>query len=330
MIQIQKNVDLKPYTIFKIGGRARYFCEVDSLDDFKEALSWVTENNLSFFILGAGSNVLVADDGFNGLVIRNKASQIYIDGLEVKAEAGASMARMVAEVTKTGLTGFEWAIGIPGTIGGSVRGNAGCFGSEIKDILESVEVFDIEKFKSPDVKSGSRSRRWDYQLKAASCQFRYRDSLFKHRPNLIILSATLKLRRGDKEESLRKIREYSQKRSISQDIGARCAGCIFKNVLWSRRDINKSKLVKNFPELKQFSNQEAIPAAFLMDTIGLKGTKIGSAQISTKHANYFINLGNAKTEEVMVLIGIAKERVQNHYGILLEEEIQYLFSNSRS
>ncbi|MBI2507255.1 MAG: UDP-N-acetylmuramate dehydrogenase [Candidatus Niyogibacteria bacterium] len=276
--------------------------------------------------MGAGSNVLVSDKGFDGLVIKNRANSISVDfgspqtklyaeaGLaapKLYAEAGAQMARVVAESVKAGLAGFEWAIGIPGTIGGSVRGNAGCFGSEMKDVIESVEVFDSEASKS-------------YQLKAKSCEFGYRHSIFKHNPDLIILSTTLKLRAGDSKKSQSIIAEYAKKRALSQDIGQKCAGCIFKNVEWSRKDIHKSDLCMRFSELRQFSDKPNIPAAFLIDQLGLKGKQIGGAKISGRHANYFINIGGATAEDVLTLITIAKEKVQNHYGVFLETEIQLL------
>ena len=268
---------------------------------------------MQLFILGIGSNVLISDKGFNGLVIKNRLQNIKITNTDVHIEAGSTMARVVAETTKARLSGFEWAIGIPGTIGGSIRGNAGCFGFETKDVLESVDVFDINK-------------NTKYKIQNRNCNFGYRDSIFKHSPNLIIFSALFKLKKGNLQESQEKISEYSKMRVASQDIGAQCAGCIFKNVLWSRRDLNKTDLIKRFPELKKFSNQKEIPAAFLIDHLGLKGIKISNAQISRRHANYFINLGNALAEDVIMLIGLAKERVQNYYGILLEEEIHYISS----
>ncbi|MCH7883346.1 UDP-N-acetylmuramate dehydrogenase [Patescibacteria group bacterium] len=313
MMKVLEDIDLKPYTIFKIGGRARYFCEVDSSQEFKEAIRWAGKNNLQLFILGIGSNVLISDEGFSGLVIKNKLENIKIKNTDVYIGAGAPMARVVVETTKAGLSGFEWAIGIPGTIGGSIRGNAGCFGFETKDVLESVDVFDINK-------------NTKYKIQNRNCNFGYRDSIFKHSPNLIIFSALLKLRKGNLQKSQEKISEYSKTRVASQDIGAQCAGCIFKNVLWSRRDLNKTDLIKKFPELKKFSNQKEIPVAFLIDDLGLKGTKIGNAQISRRHANYFINLGNARAQDVIMLIGLTKERIQNHYGILLEEEIHHISS----
>ena len=319
MPDIQENVSLAKHTVFKIGGPARYFCVATSAYDLTEAVSWAKKNSLPFFILGAGSNVLVSDKGFNGLVIKNRADKIESLGGEtakwrfhrLKAEAGAQMASVVAESIKAGLSGFEWAIGIPGTMGGSVRGNAGCFYSEMKDVVEKVSIFNPQFSKAEEFTN-------------EQCRFGYRDSIFKHSPELIILSATLALKKGNPAESQKLIGEYSKKRLQAQDIGAKCAGCIFKNVEWSRKDIDKEKLISIFPELKQFSNQKSIPAGFLIDLLGLKGRRVGGAQISNKHANYFINIGEASAEDVMVLVALAKEKIQNHYGIFLEREIHLL------
>src|SRR3989344_5082612 len=315
MLDIREQVSLKDHTVFKIGAPAKYFCEAKTAEELKDALAWARGSALPFFVWGAGSNVLASDAGFEGLIIKNRADKIRLQteaGLappKLCAEAGAQMARVVAESVKAGLSGFEWAIGIPGTIGGSVRGNAGCFGSEMKDVIESVEVFDSEKAISQ-------------KLDARSCNFSYRHSVFKEKPNLIIISALLRLRKGDSRESQNMISEYSKKRAKSQDIGSKCAGCIFKNVEWSRKDVNKESLLQKYPELKAFSGQKSVPAGFLLDFLGLKGTKAGAVQISEKHANYFINLGGATAAEVIALINTAKEKIQNRYGISLEEEIQ--------
>ena len=182
---------------------------------------------------------------------------------------------------------------------------------EIKNVIESVDVLD----------SLNANR---HTLNAEKCSFSYRHSVFKENPNLIILSATLKLQTGDSKKSQSLIAEYAKKRAESQDIGEKCAGCIFKNVEWSRKDLSKARLLTKFPELKQFSGKSSIPAGFLIDHLGLKGRKIGGAEISHRHANYFINIGGATSEDVLMLVGLAKERVQNHYGIYLEKEIHLL------
>ena len=320
MLNIQENIELASHTVFKIGGPAKYFCETASANELAEAVLWAKEKNVPFFVLGAGSNVLVSDKGFDGLVIKNRANKTELLGDpsakrrrgRLKTESGAQMARVVAESIKAGLAGFEWAIGIPGTIGGSVRGNAGCFGSEMKDVVESVDVF--------DAKNEANSK-----LLTANCDFGYRDSIFKHNLNLVILSATLRLANGDPKKSQSLVAEYAKKRAESQDIGQKCAGCIFKNVEWSRKDIDKTFMLEKFPELKQFSNQKSIPAGFLIDFLGLKNSKVGGAEISAKHANYFINTGGAVAEDVLTLAAMVKEKIQNHYGVYLEEEIQKLF-----
>lgn len=309
-IEINENVILAPYTIYKIGGPANFFAEVKSASDLEQALEFVSLNRV-FFILGAGSNVLVSDKGFDGLVIRLNGGGIRVDEERVVADAGVMMPRAVLETVKNGFTGFEWGIGIPGTIGGSVRGNAGCFGGEMKDAIESVEVFDsIHNTK--------------YTIQNTECEFAYRDSIFKHRSELVILSATLKLPKGDPRFIQENIKKIIAERVEKQDIGAKSCGCIFKNVPWDRKDIKKEKLLKKFPELEKFSVHPNIPASYLIDWSYLKGTQMGRVYVSPKHANYFVNEGGATAEEIIILISLVKDTVRRKYGILLEEEIQYI------
>ena len=162
MIRIQENIPLAPLTVFKIGGSARYFCEATTPEEVREAVSYAQTHKVSFVVLGAGSNTLVADEGYSGLVIKMQMRTISVKENTVTAGAGASMAQVVVASVGAGLTGFEWAIGVPGTIGGSVVGNAGCFGGEMKDVIEAVELLDTE---SGDVNV----------LKNAECHFAYRE-----------------------------------------------------------------------------------------------------------------------------------------------------------
>ena len=310
-IVVKENVSLKPHTVFKIGGPARFFVEVKSSQEFKEALGFAKEKAAPFFIAGAGSNILISDKGFDGVFIKNLANKIDIKGEEVFCESGAMMPYIAAEAAKAGLSGFEWGIGVPGTVGGSVRGNAGCYGGEMKDVVRSVEVFNSDTATS-------------YRLQAINCGFSYRDSIFKKNPGLVVLSATLELKKGDETAIRARMRVLTERRGETQDIGAKCAGCIFKNVLWARRDINKREFLGRFPVFSRFENDSAISAGFLIDEAGLKGKKIGGAQISRKHANFFINSGGATAEDVVMLVAVAKEYVHRKFGILLEEEIQYV------
>jgi len=311
MIQIKKNIALAPYTIYKIGGNSRFFVEVKNAQELKEATLFAKEKNLTYVILGAGSNVLISDNGFNGLVIRMTGGEIKVDGERIIVDAGVMMARAVVESGRAGLRGFEWGIGVPGTIGGSIRGNAGCFGGEMKDVVESVEVFDFQTATS-------------YKLQATSCAFEYRSSFFKTHPELIIVSVIFRLQKGDSQTILQEIGRIAQERIAKQDIGTKSCGCIFKNVPWPPDDSNAKKLCAQFPELMVFRDRATIPSAFLIDACGLKGRCEGSICISDKHANFFINGGGGKSEEVMTLIRTVKKEVKKKYDIDLQEEIHLI------
>ena len=290
--EIKENILLAPYTVFKIGGPARFFCEVKDKEDLAEAFLLAKEKSLPVFVLGAGSNVLVSDEGFAGLVIKINFGGLNVvptqgrdGGSKIVASAGVSMARAVNFAAENNLGGFEWGVGIPGTIGGSVFGNAGCYGWEIKDVVDSVEIFDGESFKN---------------LRNSECRFTYRDSIFKKHPDWIIFGATLKLAPAGPKESRAKILEYSKKRAVSQNIGSECAGCIFKNP------------------------KPDMAAGFLIDAAGLRGKQFGKAMVSKKHANFIINTGGATARDVRALIGLVKAEVQKKHGVLLEEEIRII------
>src|SRR3989344_8971617 len=190
-MNIQEHIALMPYTYMKVGGPARFFVEVKTEKELREAVVWAKNKNISVVVLGAGSNVLVADKGFDGLVVRICCSQLSCDGERIYAGAGVSMAQVSAFSLQNKLTGFEWAVGIPGTVGGSVYGNAGCFGGEMKDVVDDVTVFDIKTSKS-------------YKLKVISCNFAYRESIFKKQKNLIVVGATLRLKHVSDEEKKEK------------------------------------------------------------------------------------------------------------------------------
>lgn len=286
-MEIKENVFLKPFTVFQVGGPARFFCEAGSKEEIVKALNWAKEKNLPYFLLGLGSNILVSDRGFPGLVIKLENNSVRRDGERVYAEAGAKMAEIVNFSLQNGLVGFEWAIGVPGTIGGSVRGNAGCFGSEMKDAVDKIEIY--------NARLGGTG--W---LENKECKFSYRHSIFKEKPELIVLTAVLKLRQGEPIKSRETVRELTGKRVLTQDIGSKTAGCVFKNP------------------------SSEIRVGALVDKAGLKGTRIGGAVVSEKHANFVINTGEASAEDIVMLIGLIKERVHRRFDVLLEEEIQYV------
>lgn len=311
MIEVKEHIALAPYTIYKIGGPARFFVEVTDAQDLCEALEFAANKNIVYVILGAGSNVLISDNGFDGLVIRMTGGNIRVEDERIAVDAGVMMARAVMESGRAGLRGFEWGIGVPGTIGGSIRGNAGCFGGEMKDVVESVEVFDMNT---------QEMTHFSYQ----DCGFGYRSSFFKTHPEWIVVSATLRLQKGNQQTIQQEIGRIAQERIAKQDIGTKSCGCIFKNVPWPSDISDKETYCAQFPELAAFRERTVIPSAFLIDKCGLKGICVGSICISDKHANFFINSGGGKSEEVIALIATTKKEVKKKYGIDLEEEIHLI------
>lgn len=311
---IRRNVLLKEYTTFKIGGPAQYFFEAKSKQDIIEAVSWAKRKRLPFFILGGGSNLLVSDRGFNGLVIkiesvlrwadRPKLTQKQIQLVEIGA--GVKLADLVKLSAKQGLTGFEWAGGIPeSTVGGAIRGNAAAFGNSMRDIVRSVEVFDVSDLTIKN-----------FQLN--DCKFFYKESIFKKNKNLIILSCILELKKGQKKEIEEKIKFILNYRKENHPMSFPSAGSVFKNVEAS------PGLFKMFPELAQFNEKGVIPAAYLIEKCGLKGKKIGDVAVSPKHANFIVNLGGGRAEDVLKLISLIKKEVRKKFGIELQEEITIL------
>ena len=284
-MNITENIILAPYTVFNIGGPADFFCEVKNKEELVEVLDWARGNKSPFFIIGAGSNLLVSDEGFRGLAIKMSSQNIDLLGEnKIFVAAGVSMARAVNFSIEKGFGGFEWGVGIPGTVGGAVFGNAGCFGGEMKDAVDSVSILERKIFELPN----------------DACEFAYRHSVFKRHPEWIILGATLNFFPGDKEKSRAKVLEYTKKRTASQDIGEKCAGCIFKNP------------------------KQDLAAGYLIDKVGLKGAKIGGAMVSGKHANYIVNTGGATARDVKELIMVIKDEVKKVNGILMEEEIRII------
>ncbi len=282
---IRENVRLAPYTTFDIGGEAKYFLEVEEKEQLIEAIKLSKENNIPFFILGKGSNLLISDEGFNGLVIKVNFRKINFEGERVVCGAGVLLNKLVKRLTEESLSGLEWAIGIPGTVGGAIRGNAGAFGGSMIDNILEVEVLklnseiEIRKYNKEELKVD------------------YRDSIFKKEKNAVIISASFNFKKGNKEEIKKKVNEYLNYRKEKHPVSFLSAGSIFKN-----------------PQGKS--------AGELIEKCGLKGKKIGGAKISEKHSNFIINIGNAEAKDVLDLISLAKKEVKDNFGIELEEEIE--------
>ena len=315
---VKKNISLKNYTTFKIGGKASYFLIIEKKEDLIHALKIAKKYSLPCFILGGGSNILVSDKGLKGIVIKMKNEKYKMPNTRtssvrgkqntiVYAEAGVLLPVLISKACNLGLSGLEWAAGIPGTIGGATRGNAGAFGQSMGDIIDEVEAFDLKNLKI-------------IKLTNRKCNFSYRDSIFKKKNNFIILSANFNLKKGNKKKITERVKELLNYRKEKHPQEP-SAGSIFKGV---RIQDLKKILFKEFPEIKGAVKEKGIPAAFLIARCGLKERKIGQAQISGKHPNFIINLGGARAKDVKKLIFLTKKRVKNKFGIILEEEIQYL------
>ena len=284
--KFKKNIKLAPYTTFRIGGTAKYFFTAKTKKELIKAIGESKKMKIPIFVLGQGSNLLVCDNGFDGLVVKVKNSKFKVKGLKIFAEAGVPLSEVVNESAEKGLSGLEWAGGIYGTVGGAIRGNAGAFGGEIKDVIGQVEAYDA---KTEKIRI----------FKANNCCFKYRESIFKKRENLIVLSAVFKLKKGKKNKIKKEIKNYLDYRKRNHPLDFPSAGSVFKN-----------------PPKKS--------AGELIEKCGLQGKIIGKAQISLKHANFIINLGGAKADDVLSLINLAKREVKEKFKIELKEEIKYL------
>lgn len=306
-MRFRKNVLLKNHTTFKIGGPAKYFFEARNTEELIEALKVARKNKLPFFILGEGSNLLVSDKGYNGLVIKIANGKFKIENLSVWAEAGVSLATLVRETGKRGLSGLEWAGGLPGTFGGAVFGNAGAFGGETKDNIVLVEALD----------KNFRVRK----LSKKQCRFAYRNSIFKKR-SWIVLSGVLRLKKGDKKQIQAVALSHIKQRKDKGPLEHPNAGSIFKNC-----DVRGTpkKVVKMFREVIKPDPFPVIPTAAIIAMVPhLVGSRVGKAQVSTKHPNFIVNLGGASARDVKSLIQLVKQRVKNKFGIEIKEEIRYI------
>lgn len=304
-LELQKKVTLAPFSTFKIGGVAEYFVRVKNQNEIIEAINWARKKKLPFFILGNGSNVLFSDKGFNGLIIKLQNNKFKIKNKEIIAQAGCQLQTLVKESIKKNLAGLEWAIGIPGTLGGAIYQNAGAFGREMKDIVKMVKILEIQASKF-------RIR----ELKNKDCKFGYRESIFKKRKNWIILEAILNLKKTKKEELKKKIKEFLKIRKERQPLEYPSAGSVFKN-------IPLKKIPKKLKEkFKEKIKNNYLPVGALIESLGLKGKKIGGAKISEKHANFIVNVGKAKAEDVKKLIDLIKKEIKKEFKLEVKEEIE--------
>lgn len=278
---------LKNHTTFQIGGKCIALIEPKKVEDIVETIKICRENNLKFFVIGNGSNLLVPDDGYNGVIIKIKSefSNIQVEGECLIAHSGAKLSEVYTVAYENSLTGFEFASGIPGTIGGAIFMNAGAYGGEMKDIVESVEVLDLDNY---EVK----------ELKNEELDFSYRKSIIQ-RKNYIVLTIKLKLKKGNKEEIKAVYEDLRERRNSKQPLNFGSAGSTFKR-------------------------PEGHFASKLIEDAGLKGYHINDAWVSEKHSGFIVNKGNASYKEVMELIEYVQKVVFEKFEVKLETEVRIL------
>ncbi|MBQ6470011.1 MAG: UDP-N-acetylmuramate dehydrogenase [Lachnospiraceae bacterium] len=281
-----ENEEMSARTSFRIGGAAALFVTPDSEESAVEVIRIARESGIPYYVMGNGSNLLVADSGFDGAVIQlaKKMSGIRVEGQEIRVQCGALLSRIAAEARNAGLDGFSFASGIPGTFGGACMMNAGAYGGEMKDVLSDVRILD------PD---GNVRTVFPEEMGLG-----YRTSAFEKRGD-IVLSGTIRLKEGDPEKIGKRMEELAQLRKEKQPLTQPSAGSTFKR-------------------------PKGYFAGKLISDAGLKGYSIGGAQVSEKHAGFVINTGGATAEDVRNLIAFIRQTVFEKFGVELETEVKFL------
>ncbi len=287
-IEKKTSFDLSKASTFRIGGLASLALFPKTEDELMLSIKTAIKNKIRFEIVGNGSNVLFSDDGFDGVVIfTSKLNNTRIEGNIITAQTGAKLVKISSLALENSLSGFEFAHGIPGTVGGAIVMNAGAYGGDMSGVVISSRYFDT---KTNEIKEISSSEH----------KFSYRSSLFANDKSLIFLSTTLKLQNGDKAEIVEKIAKNSESRKKSQPLEYPNCGSFFKR-------------------------PEGYFAAKLIDDASLKGYSVGGAMVSTKHAGFIINVDGATSKDVLLLAEHIERTVYEKFGVKLEREVKYIF-----
>jgi UDP-N-acetylmuramate dehydrogenase len=281
---------LSRHTTSRIGGPAEVLVEATSADDLRDLALLARRHQVPVFVLGGGANILVADAGIRGLTILNKARRLeFLDGGRVRAESGVLLPTLARECIARGLGGLEWAIGVPGTIGGAVVGNAGAHGRDTAADVSQVWILgpdnNVHAWSVEELEFAYRTSRIKQEAKAGDATAPY-----------VVLAAEFGLAQGSRAQLEAKAAEFNEYRRRTQPPGA-SIGSMFKN-------------------------PPGDAAGRLIDAAGLKGTRIGQAEISTMHANFFVNVGGATAQNVMMLINLVREKVIQKFGVTLELEVE--------
>lgn len=304
----QEGILLKNHSHYKIGGPARYFFIGKNVDKIIKAIEKARQLKTPIFVLGGGSNTLFDDDGFNGLVLKPNIQFIKRKENLIRVGAGVLTSELVNYSIAESLSGLEWLAGIPGTVGGAIRGNAGAFGGEFKNVVKEVVSLNISASQPKIVKRDNQG-----------CDFDYRSSIFKkNEGEEIILEAVLELEKGSKKTMSGIIKKNMDYRRQNQPLEYPSIGSVFKNV--NLKGVPKNSH-KNFEKVIKNDPYPVIPAAYLICEAGLNGVSYGGAMISPKHPNFIVNVLNATSNDVKNLIKLAKKEVKKIFNVELEEEI---------
>jgi UDP-N-acetylmuramate dehydrogenase len=293
---------LRHHTTFRIGGPADFYFAAHTSDQLLAALRVAHEIELPVFLLGGGSNLLVSDDGFRGLVLRNAIETVEFDGSAALVGGGADFLDLIYQCRDRGLAGLEVAAGIPGSVGGAIHGNAGCYGRDIGQITIEGAIATLDG-ATVETQPGA----W--------FEFAYRDSRLKRDPRVLI-SCLLQFQPGDRDEIQKVIDEKLEVRRAKHPQWRiePTAGSYFKNLPPAWRT----------PGAKLSPGTHRVAAGQLLDEVGCRGLRVGDAMVFAKHANIIVNAGHATAREVLELAGIMKARVRERFGLELEEEVMFL------
>jgi UDP-N-acetylmuramate dehydrogenase len=303
-LTVREGVELRHHTRFGIGGVADLLAETADAEAFARAAGICRSQGYPVYVMGDGSNVIVSDDGFRGLVLRFVARGLSREGNNVAVDAGAPLQSLIDFAIDAGLRGLETLAGIPGSAGGAIYGNAGAYGHSISERIAWVQLYD-----------GEGVRRFDN----ACCEFDYRESVFKRNKNWVIFRAGLALDPGDAAELRKTAVEIMAVRDKKFPPTMRCAGSIFKNLH-----------LKNLPPAVaadvpgQVVRDGKVASAYFLERVGAKGMRRGGIEIASYHANLIYNTGGGTAAELRAIIVELKKRVREKYGFEVEEEVQYV------
>jgi UDP-N-acetylmuramate dehydrogenase len=303
-VSVSEGAPLSRHTRFGIGGPAGVLVQAASEQAFAEALRVSQASGASYSVIGDGTNLIVSDAGFDGIVLRLTAQAIDRDGATVRVEAGAELQALVDYCIDRGLRGLETMTGIPGSVGAAVYGNAGAYGHSIDERVRQVRFLD------------GPAARW---FGPAECRFHYRESIFKERKDWIILDVQLGMTPAPAAELRQTADEIFKIRLAKYPAAMKCAGSIFKNLILAELP---QAVRRQIPE--RVVREGKAPSAYFLEQVGAKGMRNGGIHVADYHANLIYNSGDGTANELCELIGELKSRVRRQFGLELEEEVQYV------